>query len=157
MPYSVAVSSIRMLERLVISIPPLFYDIYETMLPGKFTFLFEVAPAYKQFVKGSDKIAIRVPDVPGMLKLIEGLGVPLITTSVNTTGEPPLNDPAEIKKRFQQTKEEDEKDPIMLIDAGPLPPSKGSTIIDLTTTPEKCIRKGDDFDQLKKLDITTVG
>ncbi|MCP5052344.1 MAG: hypothetical protein GY940_34570, partial [bacterium] len=36
----------------------------------------------------------------------------------------------------------------ILVDAGSMPPSKGSTILDITSTPVKCIRKGDDFEKL---------
>jgi hypothetical protein len=39
------------------------------------------------------------------------------------------------------------------INAGILPESKGSTILDITGTPIKCFRKGDDFSKLKELDI----
>ena len=36
MPYSAAVSGIKMLENLVDTIPAVFYDLYEKLLPGQY-------------------------------------------------------------------------------------------------------------------------
>jgi len=148
MPYSAAVSGIDMLEKVVETIPTVFETLYEKLLPGKFTFLFNAAPSLdKKLLKGSDKIGIRIPAVPNILKLIEILDVPLLSTSVNRSGEPPLNDPAEIGKLFTFP---------LLIDGGVLPASGGSTILDITVSPVKCLRKGDDFHKLKQLNLNIL-
>jgi L-threonylcarbamoyladenylate synthase len=156
MPYSVIVAGPDMLHRLVDNVPEVFGVIYEKLLPGKFTFLFRVSKSIDPaLVKGSDKIGIRIPNVPDMLKLVEILDVPLISTSVNRSGEPPLNDPAAIIRHFSTT--DPDCGPSLLLDAGPLPDSKGSTILDLTQTPVRCIRKGDNFNFLKILAIDIIG
>ncbi len=139
MPYSVMVSGLDMLKPLVDFIPDIFYHLHDQFLPGKFTFLFNVSPGLDPvLVKGSPKIGIRIPDVPGMLRLIDHLDTPLLSTSVNRSGDAPLNDPAAIVSHFGN-------DPAiqLLIDNGPLPASAGSTILDLTRSPITCIRKGD--------------
>ena len=142
MPYSVIVSGLDMLHELVDNVPEVFTVIYEKLLPGKFTFLFRVSKSIDPaLVKGRDQIGIRIPNVPEMLKLVEILNVPLISTSVNRSSEPPLNDPGAIIKQFSSI--DPDCGPSLLLDAGPLPDSKGSTILDLTQTPVKCIRKGD--------------
>jgi|GEM_PF-254230 len=142
MPYSVIVPGLDMLHDLVDNVPEVFEVIYEKLLPGKFTFLFRVSKSIDPaLVKGRDKIGIRIPNVPDMLKLVEILNVPLISTSVNRSGEPPLNDPEAIIEQFSTI--DPDRGPSLLLDAGPLPESKGSTILDLTQTPVKCIRKGD--------------
>ena len=152
MPYSAAVSGIEMLNKLVETIPAVFYDLHKKLLPGKFTFLFKACSSInKALLKNSDKIGIRIPNVPDILKLIEILDVPLVSTSVNPSGELPLNDPAAIRDLFSN--EHLKGFLSLLIDKGPLPESGGSTILDLTVTPIQCIRKGDDFSQLKRLDI----
>lgn len=139
MPYSVAVSGIEMLKTLVETIPDAFHELYEKLLPGKFTFLFKASRSLnKELLKNNDKIGIRIPNVPNVLKMIEILGTPLISTSVNRSGEPPLNDPAEINLQFSAA-----ETIALMIDGGSLPPSKGSTILDITEDPVKCIRKGD--------------
>ncbi|MCP4213422.1 MAG: L-threonylcarbamoyladenylate synthase [bacterium] len=157
MPYSVAVPHVSMLESLVDSVPPFFYEWYEKLLPGKFTFLFKAAKTLdKSLLKGSDKIGIRIPGAvanergrPRMLEIMEALDIPLVSTSVNKSGEPALNSPEDIIAAF--SKEPPETAPSLLIDAGPLPPSGGSTILDITVTPVKCIRRGDEYERVKDL------
>ena len=152
MPYSAAVSGIKMLENLVDTIPPVFYDLYEKLLPGKFTIIFKASKFLNTtLLKNSDKIGIRIPNVPKILKLIEFLNTPLISTSVNRSGEPPLNDPKAIVRKFSGSRGRFAVP--LQINAGILPESKGSTIMDITGTPIKCFRKGDDFFKLKELDI----
>jgi L-threonylcarbamoyladenylate synthase len=146
-PYSAAVTGIEMLRPLVAHIPDSFYPFYEKLLPGKFTFLFEVSPNLDPgLVKGSAKIGLRIPDMPGLLTLIEIMNMPWITTSVNRTGEPALNDPGEIIREFESGPSDQEVS--LFIDAGSLSPSLGSTILDLTQMPIKCIRRGDDHQKL---------
>jgi L-threonylcarbamoyladenylate synthase len=155
MPYSLMIPGPDMLDKLVESVPSVFPRLYRELLPGKFTFLFEVSSHINRaLLKESGKIGIRIPDVPNMIKLLEILDTPLITTSVNRSGEPSLNDPAEIIRRFGQT--EDRTLIPLLIDAGVLPTSGGSTILDLTESPIKCIRKGDNFQQFLALGIDFV-
>ena len=73
-------------------------------------------------VQGPDNtLGIRIPDAPFALDLARQTGVPITTTSVNRSGHPPINDPAEIMKTFQSDFE-------LLLDGGLLAPSSGSTI-----------------------------
>jgi L-threonylcarbamoyladenylate synthase len=142
MPYSVMIPGPNMLEHLVDSVPDVFHDLYRKLLPGKFTFLFTASEKLNPtLLKGNKKIGIRIPDTPLMLKLIDILNFPIITTSVNRSGEPPLNDPETIYKEFRDSAE-------LLIDKGTLPDSNGSTILDITGPSIQCVRKGDDFDRL---------
>ena len=76
---------------------------------------------------------------------ISKLKVPLISTSVNRSNQKPLNDPDLIEARFPEID--------LLIDKGPLEESKGSTILDLTRSPIRCIRQGDDYQKLVSLGI----
>jgi L-threonylcarbamoyladenylate synthase len=140
MPYSVAVGNLPMLESLTSEIPAIFYSSLLKLLPGKFTFLFTASPAIDiRLLKQSDKIGIRLPGLPPLLQLIEKTGLPLVSTSVNRSGQPPLNDPARIAGEFP--------DIDLLIDGGVLPPSPGSTLADVTVTPPKIIRRGTDWEK----------
>ena len=143
MPYSVAACGYDMIEKLTEGLPPYFYDLTDHILPGKVTLLLKAAKSLdKALLKHHEKIGIRIPAVPGIIELIEYLDMPLISTSVNKSGSPPLRDPAEMKREFAEVD--------LLIDGGVLPESQGSTILDLTETPVKVIRQGDDFDTIKK-------
>lgn len=146
LPYSVVVSGMPMLERLVAGIPEPFSRIYPFLVPGKFTFLFTASPDIPTpLLKNSRKIGIRIPGLTGLLKLVKHLEIPLVSTSVNRTGQPPLNDPESIGKRFPGID--------LLISRGPLPASQGSTILDVTEKPIACIRKGDDYHRLRETGI----
>jgi len=144
LPYSVAAGSLAMLEELAADIPELFRSRLEKLLPGKFTFLFKPHPAIDPvLLKKSDRIGIRIPGLPPLLKMISALGFPLTSTSANLSGRPPLNDPRRIASEFPGID--------LLIDGGALPPSLGSTMVDVTTMPPALIRAGDDVKKIRDL------
>ena len=130
LPYSVAVGSLAMLESLAAEIPDIFHARLKKLLPGKFTFLFKPAPAIDPLLlKNSDRIGIRIPGLSPLLKMISALGFPLVSTSANLSGRPPLNDPQRIAREFPGLD--------LLIDGGVLPPSLGSTLVDVAITPPR--------------------
>ena len=143
-PYSVAVSGMDMLAPLVAEIPSLFSDVFGKFLPGKFTFLFKAASTVDpRLLKYRSLIGIRIPDVPPILELIRQTQVPWISTSVNRKGAAPLNDPDRIVREFPGLE--------ILINGGTLPASSGSTIVDLTAQPPVVVRRGDDYEKIRKI------
>jgi Sua5/YciO/YrdC/YwlC family protein len=143
-PYSAAVADWAMLESLVAEIPDVFRGRLQDLLPGKFTFLFKPGPAVDPaLLKGSGKIGIRMPGLPLLLELISALGFPLIGTSANLSGRPPLNDPRRIAREFPGLD--------LLIDGGALPPSRGSTVVDATGETPRIVRRGDDEEKALSL------
>jgi L-threonylcarbamoyladenylate synthase len=144
LPYSVAVADLAMLESLAVDIPAIFYDRLQKLLPGKFTFLFKPNPAIDtKLLKNSERIGIRIPGLSLLLKMIAALGLPLVSTSANVSGRPPLNDPQRIAREFPGLD--------LLIDGGVLPASLGSTLVDVTTEPPIIVRTGDDADRFADL------
>jgi len=140
-PYSVAVGSLAMLESLVADIPEIFRLRLEKLLPGKFTFLFKPGPRIDPaLLKDSGRIGIRIPGLKLLLKLIRRIELPLVSTSANLSGRPPLNDPGRIARDFPAID--------LLIDGGVLPPSLGSTVVDDTTTPPRIVRRGADVEKV---------
>ena len=84
---------------------------------------------------GSSTAAFRIPDNKYCLKLLNGLNTPLISTSVNKSGQKALNNKKNIVKEFSY-----------LVDAifffkGRLK-NQASTIIDLTGKNPKLVREG---------------
>ncbi|MCJ7526223.1 MAG: L-threonylcarbamoyladenylate synthase [Candidatus Aminicenantes bacterium] len=141
LPYSVAVADLAMLESLSAEIPDIFRSRLKKLLPGKFTFLFKSNPAIDPLLlKNSDRIGIRIPGLPLLLKMISALGFPLVSTSVNLSGRPPLNDPQRIVREFPELD--------LLIDGGVLPASAGSTLVDVTVSPPMIVRPGADLDRI---------
>jgi L-threonylcarbamoyladenylate synthase len=140
-PYSVAVGTPAMLESLATGIPEIFRQRLHKLLPGKFTFLFAASPAIDpRLLKNSITIGIRLPGLPPLLQLIEKIDLPLVSTSANRSGRPPLNDPAAIAAEFPGID--------LLIDGGVLPRSPGSTLVDVTVTPPRIIRRGAEWEKI---------
>jgi len=141
MPYSAAVAGLEMIKQLTDELPPYFEKLAKKILPGKFTVLLKAAKSInKILLKNRDKIGIRIPGMPPLIELLQYLNMPLISTSVNRSGSPPLRHPETIKSEFPEID--------LFIDAGVLPESKGSTILDFTESPVKVVRQGDDYDQI---------
>jgi L-threonylcarbamoyladenylate synthase len=144
LPYSLAVADLAMLESLAADIPAIFYDRLQKLLPGKFTFLFKPNPDIDpRLLKNSERIGIRIPGLLPLLKMISALGFPLISTSVNLSGRPSLNDPQQIAREFPGLD--------LLIDGGVLPPSRGSTLVDVVLHPPHIVRRGDDWEKVSAI------
>jgi L-threonylcarbamoyladenylate synthase len=80
-------------------------------------------------------IALRVPEDAFLRHLIVALDKPLISTSVNTTGQPPLHKIKDIIGQFEQKVD-------LVVDSGDLEGALPSTIIDLTSSPPRVVRRG---------------
>lgn len=109
------------------------------MLPGPYTII--LAPrkpeAFPEPVMSSDGlVGFRVPKHPFIQAAYRQARGLVITTSVNRTGQPPLQDPETIIDAFGP-------DIDLLIDGGPLPDSLGSTVVNPATQPWQVIRQGD--------------
>ena len=70
--------------------------------------------------------------------LVQKLGEPLTSTSLNRSGEPAITTGAAAREFLVSL---DVKD-VWLIDGGSLPPSPASTIVDCTTVPPSVLRDG---------------
>ncbi len=82
-------------------------------------------------------IGIRISSYPIAQELVERFGKPLSTTSANIHGHPPTYCPEEILAQFS-----DDLPDTLLLDSGTLPARPPSTIIDLTESPPREVRKG---------------
>ena len=88
---------------------------------------------HKSILADDGSLGIRVPHHSFPIELCKKLGFPITTTSVNRSGKDPLNDPELIRKEFG-----DEID--LIIDAGKMPDSKGSSVYKLDNSKLKMIR-----------------
>ena len=106
----------------------LFPGSYTVLLPSKKS---DLSPLVQN---GSPSIGIRIPDHFFPIKLVKLLGKPIITTSINRHGTDPLNDITQVEIDFPN---------VDIFKDSNYSPSKGSTIIDYSTSPPKIIRDGD--------------
>lgn len=88
-PLILHVASIDQVLPLVESIPNEVEKLIEKFWPGPLTILFKRSNIVPDIITGGlDTVAIRMPNNPVALKLIEFSGVPLAAPSANTSGKP---------------------------------------------------------------------
>ena len=106
------------------------------LFPGRYTALLPAKESdLSPFVQnGSPKIGVRIPDHFFPVKLVKLLGKPIITTSINRHGNDPLNDVTQVEIDFPN---------VDIFEDSNHSPSKGSTIIDFSSSPPKIVRDGD--------------
>ena len=106
----------------------------ENIFPGPFTVILKkkkIVPSI--LTSGSEKIGIRIPDSKICMELSKEF--PITTTSANISGEPMAESLGEVLEQFG-----DEID--LILDAGICTHGVHSTVIDMTFSPPKIIRKG---------------
>lgn len=69
-------------------------------LPGGLTLILKSKPKIKELI-GYDTIGVRIPDCDVALSILKEMG-PMLTTSVNDSGEVPLNEYEEIVKKYDK-------------------------------------------------------
>ncbi len=109
-PFIVLISDLKMLDLLSISeeqAEPL-----RRYWPGALSVIFPAAQAPAWLQRGTRSLAIRIPDHPKLLALIDKVG-PLVSTSANIQGEPPVHSAQEAQGLFGDTID-------FYVDAGPL-------------------------------------
>lgn len=95
--------------------------------PGPFTFIFNM--------KNGGTSAFRMPADRRLREIVENTGAPVFSTSVNTAGMPPVNNPEIIDKKFG-------KYILFTEDSGLAVNRLPSTIVDLTSSKAVIIREG---------------
>jgi L-threonylcarbamoyladenylate synthase len=92
------------------------------------------APLTAILPRGSTTIAARIPDVEWLRRLMERTG-PLVSTSANRSGEPPISSPNDLARPLQTQLD-------AVLDAGRCE-GKASTIVDFTGHEPRLVREGD--------------
>jgi len=132
----VLVSDIEMAKGMTAELPPAFFALAARFWPGPLTFVLSAAPRLPVELVGPKRtIGIRFPDVPWLQALIRGLGVPLITTSANISGEGEIASPEEVIRHFQEKVD-------LVVDGGPTLGRLPSTVVDLTGEEPVLVREG---------------
>lgn len=117
-------------------VPDLAWLLAEAFWPGPLTLVLTSSPRVPDRVTaGKGTVAVRVPDHPVSLALIEGLGRPITGTSANTSGGPNPLTVQEVKRMLG-----DKVD--CILEGGPPPGGKASTVLDVTTDRPRVLRAG---------------
>ncbi|HEX7441053.1 MAG TPA: L-threonylcarbamoyladenylate synthase [Caldimonas sp.] len=113
------------------------YRLLKQGTPGPFTFILEATREVPRRVSHPSRrtIGLRVPAHAVTQGLLELLGQPLLATTLIPQGESqPLNDPNEIRERYQKLVQ-------AIVDAGACP-REPTTIVDLSGAEPVLVRKG---------------
>lgn len=124
------------LSRWVRDVPDAARMLMRALWPGPLTLVLRAAPrlpAHLPDERGA--IALRWSPHPLIAELLAVGGVPLIGTSANVSGTPPLNDAAAVLRAFPA-------EPLLAIDGGPTAGAPPSTVLDTTVYPFRIVREG---------------
>jgi tRNA threonylcarbamoyl adenosine modification protein (Sua5/YciO/YrdC/YwlC family) len=111
------------------------YKTMRRLLPGPYTFILPAAKNVPKKLWSKRKtVGIRIPDHPVALKIVEGLGNPIVSTSTTTRKGELLIDPLEIKSVFNFQVD-------LMLASGNLS-GKPSSVIDLSDEEPVVVREG---------------
>ena len=111
----------------------------EKFLPGPLTLVLKKKAGIETGIaRDMGTIGIRIPNHPFCLALAKEFGKPITATSANISGEETKNSVDEIVKQLGSAAEHID----LAIDAGELPPSLPSTVLDLSGAEPKILREG---------------
>ena len=135
LPLPVLVSRPRQAWALCDSVPPGAAELAAAFWPGALTIVMPQTPDLDWDLGDNvGTIALRMPDQPRTLELIEMTG-PLAVTSANLSGEPTPPTVGEVRARLG--------DPVAIyLDGGRAKEDKGSTIVDLARRRPAIVRQG---------------
>ena len=125
-PFIVLASSIDQFPDLGITAPPEILNDLASIWP---------APLTAILPRGATTLAVRIPAVDWLRALIERTG-PLVSTSANRSGEPPVDRPSALARDLQNR--------LDVVDGG-VRDGEPSAILDLTGSELRFIREGNPF------------
>lgn len=136
----VMIATAAQIERVAIPLPG-FAALAEHFWPGALTIILPRVPSLPDIVTaGGDTVAVRIPNHPFALDILNAIDQPLAVTSANLSGRPPALTADEARAQLGNFP--------LILDGGPLPgdpaaaESAASTIIDLTQKPLRVLRPG---------------
>jgi L-threonylcarbamoyladenylate synthase len=134
-PLALLVHHLRAAAPLIESIPVEAIRLAERFWPGPLTLVFKASALGRLVMGGLQTVGVRIPAHPLALQLLEAIGVPLATTSVNRSGDDPAVSAPAAAKRFGAAVE-------WLLDGGPCRVKEPSSVVDVSSYPFTVIREG---------------
>jgi L-threonylcarbamoyladenylate synthase len=134
-PILVIVDSVEMMLPYVETVSLAARILMEKLWPGPLTLVFKASGLVSsELVQNTGTIGIRIPSSRLCLRLLAHLRVPLTSTSANSSGEKPLRTIKKIQGRLTGID--------LYLDAGELPESQPSTIVDVSGDIPRVLRGG---------------
>lgn len=139
-PFSVFVSGWSELLRYSRNRPGYFPKL-KKLLPGPYTFILPARKGLPSACVSKGKAGLRWPDFPLLSRLVRKAGRPLVATSANRSGQPPLRSGRAVIREF--AKEVD-----LILEAGELPLSAVSTVVEFNSEEAIIWRRGAGYKEL---------
>lgn len=110
-----------------------------SIFPGPYTLVFPGPRNIPKMITGEkNSIGIRIPDNLITKNISQHFKNPIVTTSVNLSGEEPLNDPFKIAEYFKNKNFA----PDLILDCGKIKNARPSIVVDLTRKIPQILRSG---------------
>ena len=136
MALPVLVADIAQMEEVAENLPSLACRVVERFLPGGLTLILKKKKTIAEIVSaGKDTVAVRIPDNKVVLRLIKGLGKPIVGTSANQSGGQNALTAQQVEDNFGGMLD-------LIIDAGIVSGGVESSIVDFSGKTPKMIREG---------------
>lgn len=133
-PMSILCANLEMLCRYTRHLETPTFKILKHMFPGPYTAILPASREVPRYLQKKQTVGLRIPDNRFCMAISTLVGEPLITTSCNKTGEPPLQTAWEIEEELGHALD-------LVVDCGQ-PSGEGSTIVDLTGDEPVLLREG---------------
>ena len=135
MPPPVLVSAATTIDAIAVDVPDYARALIDKCWPGPLTLVCKQQASLRWDLGDSrGTVAVRMPDHPVALDLLERTG-PLAVSSANLTGMPAATDADEAEDMLGEKV-------ALVLDAGPTTGSEASTIVDVTASPGRVLRRG---------------
>lgn len=133
-PMSILCADLQMLCRYTRHLETSTFRILKQLFPGPYTAILPASREVPRYLQPKQNVGLRIPNLPFCLALTRLLGEPIITTSANQTGEPPISSAWEIEEELGHALD-------LVVDAGS-PCGIPSTVIDLCGEAPAILRQG---------------
>jgi L-threonylcarbamoyladenylate synthase len=145
-PVLVIVPSVESIRGLVANFGPAARALTDNFWPGPLTLVFQASQdVSEELLQGGSTIGVRIPSTPLCRRLTELSGYPITSTSANISGQPVGSGVDDIEAALGPGVD-------LYLDAGRLPPSLASSIVDVSESPPRLLREGAiSFDQLRSV------
>ncbi len=134
-PFPLLIADVKQLTALANPIPELARFLARQFWPGGVTLVLSKIDSVPAHLASGPTIAVRVPNHPTCLTLLQHLARPLIGTSANLSGQPAALTADEVRQQLGDRVD-------LIIDGGRCPGGKESTVLDITREPPVVLRQG---------------
>jgi len=133
-PMSILCADMEMLCRYTRHLDTPTFRILKQMFPGPYTAVLPCSREVPRYLQNKQTVGLRIPDHVFCRAITRLVGEPIITTSCNASGEPPLLTSWEIEEAMGQSLD-------LVVDCGD-PAGLASTVVDLTGDEAALLREG---------------